>query len=128
MAINFEDIKDTAVDLAQTAAQKAKELATIAKAKASIAAEEIKVRRAYTEIGKLYYRDYALGEEMDSAEYLPWCDKITASKAVIEDLKDMIDDIRSTGVVTDEEMDTAAAETPEDYAEDTEPEAPKTTE
>ena len=116
MAINFDDLKDTAVDLAQAAAQKAKELATIAKAKASIAAEEIKIRKAYIELGKLYYRDYALGEDMDSAEYLPWCDKITASRAVIEDLKNLIADIKEKGELTDEEVETAdeaPAEEPE---------------
>ena len=95
MSINFEEFKDKAVEAAQTAAQKARDLAAIAKAKVSIVAEEDKIRKAQTELGKLYYRDYVLGEDMDSAEYLPWCDRITASRAVIEDLKDLIDEIRT---------------------------------
>lgn len=95
--INFDNIKEKAVDVAQTAAQKTKDLASIAKAKLTIAAEEEKIRKAQTELGKLYYRDYVLGEEMDSAEYLPWCDKITESRAVIEDLKDMVDDLKTGG-------------------------------
>ena len=95
--INFDNIKEKAVDVAQTAAQKTKDLASMAKAKLTIAAEEEKIRKAQTELGKLYYRDYVLGEEMDSAEYLPWCDKITESRAVIEDLKDMVDDLKTGG-------------------------------
>lgn len=105
--MNFEEFKDKAVDVAQAAVAKTKDLASIAKAKISIVAEEDKIRKAQLELGKLYYRDYVLGEEMDSAEYLPWCDKITESKAVIEDLKDMIDDIK-TGtcyVEVDEDFD-----------------------
>lgn len=95
MSIHFDEFKDKAVEAAQIAAQKARDLAAIAKAKVSIVAEEDKIRKAQTELGKLYYRDYVLGEDMDSAEYLPWCDRITASRAVIEDLKDLIDEIRT---------------------------------
>ena len=94
MNAKFEELKAKAVDAAQVAAQKTKELAAIAKARLSIVAEEDKIRKAQLELGKLYYRDYVLGEEMDNAEYLPWCDKITESKAVIEDLKDLIDDLK----------------------------------
>ena len=123
MNINFENIKEKAVDVAQTAAQKTKDLASIARAKLSILTEEDKIRKAQLEIGKLYYRDYVLGEEMDNAEYLPWCDKITESKAVIEDLKDMIDDLK-TGVDPEE----APAEDTSDYADVAALEAPKTEE
>ena len=92
---DFAKLKDKAMDIAQNAARKTKDLASVAKAKVSIAAEEDKIRKAQLELGKLYYRDYVLGEDMDSAEYLPWCDRITASRAVIEDLKDLIEEIRT---------------------------------
>ena len=120
--INFDNLKDKAIDVAQTAAQKTKDLAAIAKAKISIAAEEDKIRKAQLELGKLYYRDYVLGEEMDSAEYLPWCDKITESRAVIEDLKDMVDDLK-TGVEAE-----VVAEDTADYADLTTVDAPATEE
>ena len=84
---NFEAAKNMAVEAAQTAAAKAKELAAIAKANISIYAEEDKVKKAEIELGKLYYRDYAVGEEMDSAEYLPWCQKIDESKKAIAEAK-----------------------------------------
>ena len=73
---NFEAAKNMAVEAAQTAAAKAKELAAVAKANISIYAEEDKVKKAEIELGKLYYRDYAVGEELDTAEYLPWCQKV----------------------------------------------------
>ena len=104
--MNFEEFKEKAVDVAQSAVEKTKDLAAIGKAKLAILAEEDKIRKAQLELGKLYYRDYVLGEEMDSAEYLPWCDKVTESRAVIEDLKEMIDDLRTgTCCVTIDEED-----------------------
>ena len=91
---NFEAAKNIAVEAAQTAAAKAKELAAVAKANISIYAEEDKVKKAEIELGKLYYRDYAVGEELDTAEYLPWCQKIDESKKTIADLKDYIASLR----------------------------------
>ena len=80
---NFESVKNFAMGAAQTATQKAKVLAAVAKANVSIYAEEDKIRKAEAQLGKLYYRDYAVGEEMDTAEYLPWCQKIDESKKLI---------------------------------------------
>ena len=91
---SFEAAKNFAVNAAQTAAQKAKVLAAIAKTNVSIYAEEDKIKKAEAQLGKLYYRDYAVGEEMDSAEYLPWCQKIDESKKLIEELKDYIDSLK----------------------------------
>lgn len=92
---NFESVKNFALGAAQTATQKAKVLAAVAKANVSIYAEEDKIRKAEAQLGKLYYRDYAVGEEMDTAEYLPWCQKIDESKKLIAELKDYIDDVKS---------------------------------
>ena len=38
-------------------------------ANVSIYAEEDQIRKAEAQLGKLYYRDYVVGEEMDTAEY-----------------------------------------------------------
>ena len=120
MDLNFDNLKNKAVDVAQCAVQKTKDLAGIAKAKLAIVAEEDKIRKAHLELGKLYYRDYVLGEEMDDAEYLPWCLKITESKAVIEDLQAMVEDLKNA-------CDTCAEETPEDDPEPAAEEAPAET-
>ena len=92
---NLEAAKNIAVEAAQAAARKAKQLAAIAKANVSIYAEEDKVRKAERELGKLYYRDYAVGEEQDSAEYLPWCQKIDESKKAIAALQEQIAQLRA---------------------------------
>ena len=110
---NFETAKNLAMEAAQTAAAKAKELAAVAKANISIYAEEDKVKKAEIELGKLYYRDYAVGEELDSAEYLPWCQKIDESKKLIAELKDYIDDVKADDEVPAE----APAASEEDFAD-----------
>lgn len=148
---SFEAAKNFAVNAAQTAAQKAKVLAAIAKTNVSIYAEEDKIKKAEAQLGKLYYRDYAVGEEMDSAEYLPWCQKIDESKKAIAELKDFIASLREDEapaeteaaptdddfeiVVADDEpkaAETPAAEAPAEEAPKTEEapaeEAPKTEE
>lgn len=88
---NFSTIRGYAANAAQAVSKKAKQVAAIAKANVSILAEEDKVRKAQTELGKVYYKDYVLGEEPDLAEYLPWCEKITASLKLIDDLKETIE-------------------------------------
>lgn len=103
--MKFDEFKELALDTAAIAAQKTKDLAAIGKAKVSIQIEKDKIRKAYTELGKLYYRDYVLNEEMDDAEYLPWCDKITECKAVIEDLKALITDIKASDPAAAEEVE-----------------------
>ena len=118
---NFEAAKNIAKEAAQTAAAKAKELAAVAKANISIYAEEDKVKKAEIELGKLYYRDYAVGEEMDNAEYLPWCQKIDESKKLIAELKDYIDDVKAADEVPAE----APAASEEDFA-DAQPEQEQT--
>ena len=111
--MKFDDIKDTALLAAQQAAAKAKNLAAIAKANLAIVNEEGKIRKAQLELGKLFYRDYAVGAEMDSAEYLPWCDKINESNAVIEDLRAMLDDLKSGADLDTAETDDASEEVEE---------------
>ena len=110
---NFEAAKNIAVEAAQTAAAKAKELAAVAKANISIYAEEDKVKKAEIELGKLYYRDYAVGEELDTAEYLPWCQKIDESKKAIAELKDFIASLREEEEPA--EAETEAAPTDDDF-------------
>ena len=107
---NLENARNFAVSAAQTAAQKAKVLAAIAKANVTIYAEEDKIKKAELQLGKLYYRNYAVGEEMDSAEYLPWCDKISESKKLIAELKDSIDDMKAE-MAGNAEAEEAAGET-----------------
>ena len=114
---NFESAKNIAVEAAQAAARKAKQLAAIAKANVAIYAEEDKVRKAERELGKLYYRDYAVGEEQDSAEYLPWCQKIDESKQTIAALQDQIAQLRTQEEACEAAESECCCDKPADDAE-----------
>lgn len=113
-AENLEHAKNFAIETAMAAKDKAVQLASIAKANIAIYAEEDKIRKAQQQLGQLYYRDYAVGEEMDSAEYLPWCHKIDESNALIAELRDRIEQLRAS-----EEPE--AEEAAEEPAEESEP-------
>ena len=110
----FETFKGMAVEGAQTAVKKTKQLAAIAKANLAIRNEEEKIKKAQIELGKLYYKDYIVGEEPDPAEYNPWCEKISESKIAIEDLKIAIEDIRNAEDIQDDDDDFVVEVTEED--------------
>ena len=107
---SFENIKNKAATAAQTAATKAKSLAQIAKANIDIRAEQDKQKKTYTELGKLFYRDYVTGEASDEAEFLPLCDKITESVKKVNELRDLIDDLKSGDTADDAEFSECAEE------------------
>ena len=121
---NIDTIREKAAEAAQAAAKKTRKLAEIAKASVSIYSEEDKIKKATLELGKLYYRDYVVGEEMDEAEYLPWCQQIDEAKQTIADLRDYIDTLKTEHVdmpeeEIDEEIEVVVEEAPvEETAED----------
>lgn len=123
---NFENAKNLALEAAAAAKTKAKQVAAIAKANISIYAEEDKIKKAEQQLGKLYYRDYAVSEEMDSAEYLPWCNKIDESNKLIAELRERIEQLRANE--KEDEPIEAEAETVESeeapVEEPAEPETP----
>ena len=86
-----QGLAGAAKEKAEVCADQAKGLAGAAKAKVSILSEQEKIKKAQLELGKLYYRDYVVGEEQDSAEYLPWCQKIDEANELIAQLQAEID-------------------------------------
>ena len=94
MKENMEAIYEKAVDVAQSAKRTAVLLATISQKKLLIAREQEKIRRNYTRIGKVYYKDYVTDEEPDEAEYKPLCEEISNSFRYINELKDDIADAK----------------------------------
>ncbi len=85
---NVENLKEKAAGAALSAAKTAKYLAFVAKRRMEIAMEQEKIRRAYTKLGKIYYKDYVTDEEPDEAEYKPLCEAISESFRRINALKD----------------------------------------
>ena len=112
----FENLKDRATDLAQAGVAQSKRLAEIAKLKTANMAEEDAIKKAYMEIGKLYYAEQ--GATPDGA-YAAACEKITAAMAAIEANNDRIAELKQPGDPEPEveaEIE-AVAETVEEAAE-----------
>ena len=113
----FENLKDRATDLAQAGVAQSKRLAEIAKLKTANMAEEDAIKKAYTEIGRLYYAEK--GATPDGA-FAAACEKITASKAVIETNNERLAELKQPGdpepevEVEAEAVDVEAAPAPEE--------------
>ena len=102
----FDTLKSKATDLAQTGVAQSKRLAEIAKLKTANMGEEDTIKKAYLELGKLYYAEKGAAPE---ADYAAACEKITAAKAAIEannqriaELKEDGDDITEDDIVVEE--------------------------
>ena len=130
MSIDFESLKDKAVVLAQsgvtkakeltetgiakakeladTGATRAKELTEIGKLKVNNSAEQEAIRKAYSELGKLYYAERGSAPE---AAYADTCQRISDAMARISYNNERIADIKAAGHFTDEEVDAVEADT-----------------
>lgn len=115
----INDLQERATDLAQSVVATSKRLAEIAKLKASNMAEEDTIRKAYVELGKLYYAEH--GTTPDGAyaaaceKITAACEKITAARAAIETNNDRIAELKATAEAEGEIIDVTpeAAEEPE---------------
>ena len=129
MSIDFESLKDKAVvaaqtgvtrakeftetgiakakELADTGVAKAKELTEIGKLKVNNSAEQETIRKAYSELGKLYYAERASAPE---PAYADICQRITDALARISYNNERIADIKAAGQITDGEVEAAEAE------------------
>ncbi|MBE6973592.1 MAG: serine proteinase [Ruminococcaceae bacterium] len=123
----FDNLKGKVSDLAQAGVAKSKQLAEIAKLKAANMAEQDAIKKAYLEIGKLYYAEKGTTPE---GGYAAACEKITAAKAniaannaKIEELKDGDDELAAAAadavIVEEISADEVVAEdvTPQDIAD-----------
>ena len=101
----FDSLKDRATDLAQAGVAQSRRLAEIAKLKMANMSEEDAIKKAYLEIGKLYYAEQ--GAAPDGA-YAAACERITASKAASETNNERIAELKQSG--DPEETETAGTE------------------
>ena len=118
MSIDYESLKDKAVvaaqngvtrvkELTETGIAKAKEIAEIGKLKVNNSAEQEAIRKAYSELGKLYYAERGSAPE---AAYADACQRITDAMARISYNNERIADIKAAGQITDEEIDAVETE------------------
>ena len=89
----FETLKDRATDLAQAGVAQSKRLAEIAKLKTANMGEEDTIKKAYIELGKLYYAENGA---VAGGAYAAACERITAAKAAIETNNDRITQLKAT--------------------------------
>ena len=88
-------VAGAASGVAQNAVKQTKTLASVGRIKIAISTEEDKMKKAYTELGRLFYRDHEAQTEAVMEEYLPWIDKISDAKAQIARLNDEIVKVRA---------------------------------
>lgn len=108
------DLAQAGVDLAQAGMAKSKQLAEIGRLNVNNATEESAIRKAYTEIGRLYYAECGMAPE---AAYQALCEKITASKVTIEENKARIVELREESGVTEEEVPFVETDVPPEEPE-----------
>ena len=97
----FDELKDRAIDLGRAGVAKSKQLAEITRLSLNNASEEDAIRKAYIEIGKLYYAERGMAPE---GAYVTLCEKITAAKQRIEENKAKIADIKQAGSISDDDV------------------------
>ena len=105
----FDDLKDRALDLSRAGMAKGKQLAEIARLNLLNTGEEDTIKKAYIEIGKLYYAERGMAPE---AAYVALCDKITAAKINIEENKNRITELKEEGAIRDEDLPPVEAVVP----------------
>lgn len=105
--MDFEALKSRVTELAQGGVSKAKELMEVGKLKVNNATEEDAIRKAYTEIGKLYFAQH--GMDPDPA-YAALCAKIVESKERIAYNDERITDIKSAANLADADLAAMDAE------------------
>ena len=105
----FNDIKEKAADLGRAGVAKSKQLAEITKLTLTNVSEEDNIKKAYGEIGRLYYAERGMAPE---PAYAHLCEKITAAKVNIEENKARIAQIKQEGDISDAEAAAAETEAP----------------
>ena len=118
----FDNFKEKATDLAQAGVAQSKRLAEIAKLKTANMGEEDTIKKAYIELGKLYYAEKGAAPE---GSYAAACEKITAARAAIETNNDRIAQLKNSSDEEVEAEETAAAEAVQAQPVQEEPAAPQ---
>lgn len=85
------------VSAADTAVSKTRTMASIGRVKLAISSEEDKLKKAYTELGRLFYRDYQAQAEADMTEYQPWCDRAADAREQIQRLTKELETLKAEG-------------------------------
>ncbi len=105
--MDFEALKSKVTEMAQSGVSKAKEMVEIGKLKVNNATEADAIRKAYAEIGKLYFAQHGMDPE---PAYAALCAKIVESKEHIAYNDERITDIKSAANLADADIAAMDAE------------------
>ena len=105
----LDDLKDKTIDLAQAGVAKSKKVMEIVRLNLNNAAEEDTMKKAYLEIGKLYYAERGMAPD---GAYVALCEKITAAKVNIEENKARIAEIKAENNIKDSDIPPVETEIP----------------
>ncbi|MCX7708556.1 MAG: zinc ribbon domain-containing protein [Clostridia bacterium] len=89
----FEDLTKKVTTTAKTAVKKSGDIVEVTKLNMSISAEEDKIQKAYTEIGKAVYEDFKNNAEVGAAAK-EICEKIKSYEESIKEIKQKILDLK----------------------------------
>lgn len=106
---DFNSLKEKATDLAQSGVNKSKQMAEVTKLKMSNMSEEDNIKKAYQEIGKLYFAEHGTTAE---GAYAAACEKISVAKATIDANNERIASMKEVTDAPEKEtvVESAAAE------------------
>jgi hypothetical protein len=114
----INSVADLTKDFAEKTADKAKGLARIAKLTMEISAEKEAIRKAYIEIGKMYYETH---KDNPEGLFAQLCEEITQANENIAAKQAEIDRLKSDAGVTDDscevEFETVVSEAEEEATE-----------
>lgn len=100
--MDLNSLKAKVSSLAQTGAAKAKDATEIAKLKVANAAEEDAIRKAYMELGKIYFAQH--GSDPEPA-YAALCAKISECREKTAYNDQRITDIKEAAGFTDDDVE-----------------------
>lgn len=102
----FDELKDKATDLGRVGMAKSKQLMEITRLSMNNAGEEDAIRKAFLEMGKLYYAERGGAPE---PAYQALCQRVTTARHNIEENKARIAQLKKEGVLSDEDIIEATA-------------------
>ncbi len=107
------------VSAADTAVSKTRTMASIGRVKLAISSEEDKLKKAYAELGRLFYRDYQAQAKADMTEYQPWCDRAADAREQIQRLTKELETLKAEGKDTVKDAPKAQEKAKPEEVEDT---------
>ena len=101
----IDELKVKTMDMAQVGVAKSKQLVDFAKLNIANATEQENMKKAYMEIGRLYYAERGMAPE---GAYVALCEKVTKAKATIKHNKELMEDLKGTSPAPTEAYDVVA--------------------